>query len=348
MRKFLPKKGDTQVSYESHELLNVPDWPYPVVKIKNTRIEATIPSHNGLSQKYYGNYFLLDLNGTQYFHTIYDQIGQYLALKEIIPDLKPLLSRHANASYGKLSGLQRNALKLFKISNGQMSSTLMAVYDTVDIENLYYYYQAGHPMIDKMPSTMANEWPFRDYDEQNPNGYNMLVSRKLREFINYDYPEVPTRKVFISRGKALLKLLNEEAILHHYDEQTARMFKDRFYPLEYNMELENYFEQHGYEIIDFDNKTMEQQIDIVANASHIAGIHGAGFTNLIWANPNAKVFFVNTHSNYTFIYRLIAKQFGMEPYIIVNPEFDPEDPDAVRIHEPGEIIHFIQDTSTPI
>ena len=38
-----------------------------------------------------------------------------------------------------------------------------------------------------------------------------------------------------------------------------------------------------------DNKSMEEQSNIINRAEYIIGMHGAAFTNLIFAHKNAKV-----------------------------------------------------------
>ena len=66
--------------------------------------------------------------------------------------------------------------------------------------------------------------------------------------------------------------------------------KNRLRFLENADQIENVFSSIGFEIIDADNYSTEDQIRIFSDAECIAGIHGAGLTNMVYRNGVCKVF----------------------------------------------------------
>ena len=54
-------------------------------------------------------------------------------------------------------------------------------------------------------------------------------------------------------------------------------------------ELESIASSKGYEVIDTDGMGISEQIDLFRSATHIASNHGAGLTNLVYANPGTQV-----------------------------------------------------------
>ena len=48
-------------------------------------------------------------------------------------------------------------------------------------------------------------------------------------------------------------------------------------------------EQHGFEYVTMDGKTVADEIELFSSAEAIVGVHGAALTNLLWAQPGCKV-----------------------------------------------------------
>ena len=59
--------------------------------------------------------------------------------------------------------------------------------------------------------------------------------------------------------------------------------------LKNNSELEEYFRALGFDIIDFKDYTVRQQITIARGAKIIAGLHGANLTNSLFADKKTKL-----------------------------------------------------------
>lgn len=75
-------------------------------------------------------------------------------------------------------------------------------------------------------------------------------------------------KLYISRRKSLIpRLENQDAV-------------------------ENVFKSFGYEIIFPQDMSFQDELKIFSEAEFIAGASGAGLTNIMFANENAKVIFI--------------------------------------------------------
>ena len=46
---------------------------------------------------------------------------------------------------------------------------------------------------------------------------------------------------------------------------------------------------YGFTFVTFENYSFEEQIKIIDNCELLVGIHGAGFTNMVFMNKNTKI-----------------------------------------------------------
>jgi len=76
-------------------------------------------------------------------------------------------------------------------------------------------------------------------------------------------------------------------------------------------EVEAEFVKYGFELISFEDYSIFEQAQIISNAEVIAGLHGAGFTNLIFSHPGQTVIEMQNHAVVpTFFF--ISYQLGLK------------------------------------
>jgi len=83
--------------------------------------------------------------------------------------------------------------------------------------------------------------------------------------VQIDVSAKGSRKIFLTRQKTRLRFI------------------------ENSDEIETACREHGYEIVDADTLSPDQQVRLFSSVSHLVGIHGAGLTNMIFCPPGCRV-----------------------------------------------------------
>ncbi|MBU3101636.1 MULTISPECIES: glycosyltransferase family 61 protein [Clostridium] len=101
-----------------------------------------------------------------------------------------------------------------------------------------------------------------------------------------------TKKLFISRRNcSLIRLTNQN-------------------------EIEQIFKEYGYEVIYPEEMSFQDQLKTFSEAEFIAGASGAGFTNILFANKNAKIICILPKEIKLTCYSNIAGVLGQECYYL--------------------------------
>ena len=82
--------------------------------------------------------------------------------------------------------------------------------------------------------------------------------------------------------------------------------------LENRLEIEQLCRQEGFEVLDFDDMQLPEQIQALAGARYVIGIHGAGLTNILFRGeqPLSLLEIFPPGDYYPFHYMLLAAQLG--------------------------------------
>ena len=90
-----------------------------------------------------------------------------------------------------------------------------------------------------------------------------------------------------------------------------------------NDEVINVFKEKGFKVLYLEDYSIEEQAHLFHNAKVIAGIHGAGLTNLIFCKEGTKVIELQNHVNVT-TYFTISIQLDLDYNYILPNEFNYE------------------------
>ena len=107
-------------------------------------------------------------------------------------------------------------------------------------------------------------------------------------------------------------------------------------------EIEDFFEDHGYEIVFAEDLGLFEQINKYYNASHVASINGTGCYNAIFSDRNTKVFMINTHSQFYWFFDHLLKDRLGEDNVFVLPKIDMTTNQSVSIEEIMEELKKIE------
>lgn len=121
-------------------------------------------------------------------------------------------------------------------------------------------------IIPENRSLFVKKFQLPTYSAETGN-YNESVIKSVGEIYRryYGTSSPIGRRIYISRSKApVRKVLNEDQIL----------------PV---------LRQHGFEVVHCENLSFSEQVKLFSEASMIAGPHGAGFVNMMFTHPGAKL-----------------------------------------------------------
>lgn len=124
------------------------------------------------------------------------------------------------------------------------------------------------------------------------------ITQFFKETLVSNLSLVRDKKIFIKRKSSDRDILNQTA-------------------------LEAVFVTAGYELIQLEDLCFQEQIDYFYRATHVAGLHGAGFTNLLFCQPGTYVLELQNYAAVTTYY-MISKQLGLHYQYVFPNEFDFE------------------------
>jgi hypothetical protein len=304
-------------------------------------------NNNNINKIFEGNCFLIDLVDFQYFHLIYDQIGQYEFLKQHISNLQPIFILNNKKDYQNSIYFGNLVIKdILNIYNVNESNIIYAnENESYLFKNIFYF---NNLFVKFLNQFKTNEILYNK-DGNDFIEYNLKIVEILKnKFIKY-YTIKEPNKIFISRKKenAKLKLLheiiysnknlelNDLKLIESYGGNIdyCKNLIDMRYQLEEDQDIiENLFKSFGYKIVDPGELGFIDQINLYHNASHIAAIKGTGLANVIFSNKNVNVFMINTHINYRFWYEDIIKNVTNNFYQIPINESSFDDIEQNKIN----------------
>lgn len=284
-----------------------------------------------------GDWFIVDARSTGYFHYMFDSIGQFYAIKTIVPDLKPLiLVPNKSIETDDIPDFVWWSIEKLLVEDG---ATVVEDHlnKSFTIENLYIASNELIVFFDYMNIQRTNILSFDRYQD--------LVAPELRKFFlrNLTIDEIPS-KIYMSRKSKssqlnlekeyldYLKLNNvswksilsdddflgiEEAVdprgvidkhtlpakfkdLPSWNKNPAFLeleIHDRYMSDEDETKLERFFEESGYKIFSHGGLSYEEQMSIIAGASHFATLIGSSSINSIACREDANIYILNHNTN---------------------------------------------------
>jgi capsular polysaccharide biosynthesis protein len=130
-------------------------------------------------------------------------------------------------------------------------------------------------------------------------GHNQCLPRAdiaclRRQFLGDEPVRKPRRRLFISRrGAAFRRLRNEAELL----------------PL---------LEEHGFEVVSLGDLSMPDQARLFAEAECVVGVSGAGFANLVFASPSARVVELAPPQWLSVYHWMISARLGLDHTVLLG------------------------------
>jgi hypothetical protein len=347
-----------------------------IFTIKNLGIE--IDGSGELELHVPGHVYLVDVNQS-FFHALFDNFGQYLALKRYLPDIKPL-AMVGDFPYNNLDYLNSHyktqVLEMCGVSPDEIVHYRM--FKKITFEKLSFITTSCNNIMSGIISSMAET----NYDlpmdirwaETTKQVY--LFSRELKEFIlkrNQEAGKARSRKIFISRKERtetfkknydLIKFLEENGVTWEMNNPSlindpngiAKTNLDKFKPAtpaellfearhRYMLEseeklIENYFAFLGYDIMEVSMMPLEDQMELFSSCTHIATITGAGSLNSMYLENDGVFILIANNSGYTFYHEDVVSSMMDDPIIVFDKRKNPGEFSARQIIKELEQKHL--------
>jgi len=127
-----------------------------------------------------------------------------------------------------------------------------------------------------------------------PHPIDLKVLKAFEPFSSATASPLSPQKVYVSRINSKRSPINEDEIIAE-------------------------FETKGYLSVELEELNLLQQIELISSATSLAGIHGAGLTNMIWMKPDSQVQDISNSNYWTECFHRIA-HFNQQKYHAVTYE----------------------------
>ena len=143
-----------------------------------------------------------------------------------------------------------------------------------------------------------------------PYQFNTPLMKAYRERIRAHYginvTSLKKNRIFVNRKKATKrKLINEGEVL-------------------------DVFKEHGFTIIDFEDYTWNEQVGLCRDVSVVAGIHGAGLTNMLFCPEDVVVFELQKKMDFASCFFRLSNAIGVRYFTQYSVgDFDSSDSEVL-------------------
>lgn len=319
-------------------------------------LEIEIDTKSELILNVPGHTYLIDINQS-FFHSMFDNLGQYLAVKKYFPDIKPL------ALLGEFPYENNDYL------NSKYKKYVLDLCD-IDIDDIVHYPMFKKIVFEKVSfmtkscnnilsgilealSKTGLEAPMDiHWSEKTKQVY--LIGRALKDFMlehNSANNNQRYEKIFISRkGRSAVFQKNHDLIKFLMDNGVTwdlnnplkindpngitKTNLDRFKPATPNDNLmeaqhrympasqetmiEDFFRYMGYTVVDVDNVPLPEQMELFSKCTHIATITGAGSLNSMYLDNAGTFVLIANNSEYTFYHEDLVSIMMDDPIIVFD------------------------------
>ena len=236
-----------------------------------------------------------------YFHFIKEYLGSFLYYKKHINNTAKVLWIDLEWDGDEFHNTQEPIQKILEMLSEQNIPIVFINLDdlfksNIEIEKIAVIY-------DTATFVVSTEFPpFDQFKHTN----NVEVREFLKPLMVKDstYP----KKVYISRRQVsnVLEKNNKKQHISRYNQPHVENA------------LEDFFTKKGYVVLDFSGMSLQKQIMYMYNATHVAGLMGAGTWNGIFCDNNVRYFCLQTHMWFNHEYDKDIKSVIETDYTLVR------------------------------
>lgn len=339
-RVFPDHPSYCSIDYESYDLVDVPGSTMPLYKINNVVFNAKeifYSRNSSVPQKELyvdEDVFIFDIFGYQYYHMLYDKMAQYEFIKKISPNIKVAFMTSLNMTFDSIRGhissqVIANIIDIYELSETDI--IYLTGFSAVRFRAVWHITQYSNGMVSKLPGHTLDDTK-NDLEINKENSYIVQSAKALQELLDVQRSIIDymPKKIYLSRSAANKDLQAAKELLSQYDsghkmtkedmkllnhyagsygmsiDKLRDNIQSRLLDQENTMQIEKFFEEHGYFIIHAHEMSLFDQILYFYNATHVASFNGTGLSNTIFCKPGTNVLILNQNTSYRHHYADIA------------------------------------------
>lgn len=283
-----------------------------------------------------GDWFIVDGDIDTYSHFMYDTIGQFYAIKSIVPSLKPLIlipdaitSNNRDPDFlwwciDKLL-LEPGAAAIpfqydlsFVIENLYIASTdMIHFFNSVDVIKSHLtshdeYQDFVLPELRKffLANLSIDNTPSKIYMSRRSKSAQLRLEKEYIEYlkdnkVSWDSAGYEDDRIVLGKVSDPNNVIHRESLPNRFKYLVSWDAHPAYIELEVNtrymsevdeLKLETFFEKAGYKILVHDNLSYEEQMSAIANASHFATFTGSAVINSVVCRDNASIYVLNQNT----------------------------------------------------
>ena len=272
-----------------------------------------------------GNSFIIDLDENNYFHFI-EQISHFFLLKDFYKDLKIVVVAN------KKENIKLFISSFLNILDADILKIDRDLFNKIKFDNLFFINYSRNSLLyksfmyAKYNSLEKNK--IKEYDDILKNIYRSdpfkIGLKKIQDFINSKYQIKKTnKKIFISTKSIndrtriyndylKIKLNEKNNFSKDYIDRVKFITKatapglsslkkytnERYISEEDENLILNYFIKNGYDVIDPTKMSIEEQIILYKQCSHIATLPGSSCIASAYCNKDTRFIIFNYNFKY--------------------------------------------------
>lgn len=213
------------------------------------------------------------------YHSLFDEIGQALYLKQLLPELR-VLAVYYDPEPGKL---MQSLCKMFGF---EIMKQRIPKYQQIKVKNLVWLRNPSNVWLKREMQKQKLKLPiFTEASWQN------IVGPTLREAFKDKIiaSESPNKKIFLQIPPGKWK-------------DSGRNFLSKDVLM-----IEKFFKNKGYLIVDPMKIPFRDQVSLVANSTHLASLAGSNSAHSVYAKEDAIFVMINLSEKYGFAHSNVLR-----------------------------------------
>lgn len=356
-----------------------PDNGLPIVTMENLEVTTTSTSNKTILLE--DHVFVFDANQS-FFHCLYDNLGQFLVLKNYFPDIKAVFvnTQEKNSIFG---GITYKSKILEWAGIQEDDHILTSDYKTIKFKKISFIHSASSHFL-RSVDYMLTEDQRLDIDKiyrqsADSSGSSIyLKSKFLKKFIRKNIANkniIRNRKVYLSRVHTrklyertwiLKNFLRDNGVIFNNDGsfedennilltlnmeafKPANIFGPmmeidyRYLEIHDELFVENFFRSKGYEIVSMESMELVDQVDLMLSCTHIATLAGAGSLNALFLDDDGLIIYLAPNSGYSFHHEDIIDSITKNSIILQDKREIGYD--RTRVFQPQQLIHMLEEAA---